>query len=91
VATDSYTPILRLRSEKSRLSLQIYYNFSRLALVDLGTIIHNWPFMWIGQGKPTIFENGRFVLQTQNIVVYFWVDLKLQFAKNMGYSCGVHS
>ena len=47
--------------------------------------------MWIGQGKPTTFENGRFVPQTQTIVVYFWVDLKSEFAKNMGYSCGVNS
>jgi hypothetical protein len=34
--------------------------------------------MWIGQGKPAIPGDGRFVQQTYIILSNFWVDLKVQ-------------
>ena len=38
----------------------------------------NYGRMWIGQGKPTLPVNCRFVRQTQNLWFNFLVDLNVQ-------------
>jgi len=44
--------------------------------------------MWIGQGKPTISENYRFVQQTRNIAIQFLMDLKSQ-SKHRDKNCPI--
>ena len=46
--------------------------------MTVGGVISTLIRVWIGQGKPTIFENYRFVQQTRNIAIQFLMDLKAQ-------------